>query len=220
MTVTPVDAREVLDVTRKRLRTGMDDLADFAEDAREVVIERYHDLEDDLPVDVEQVMRRARIGGWQVFRGVISVLTLIPRLVVSLLGTLSRASDHAVELGDEVAHRAGAMGARGREALASLPVSRRERRRWRMRVAVVAVAGVALGGVLGWFAARRQAPIVTYDDAPAMPEGGPWNALDDSQVTGETASVGPDDDPDDDDGKPGDDDQGSPLRPVPSDDTR
>lgn len=221
MTVTDVDAREVLDLTRKRLRGGMEDLADFAGDAREVVVERYHDLESDLPVDMEQVVRRARISGWQVFRGLISLVMVIPRLVVSLLGSLSRASDHAVELGDEVAERAGEMGVRGRQALASLPVSRRERRRWRMRVVGVAAAGLALGGALGWLIARRQATIVTYD-GPTMLDGEPWNTLEDSDDTGEIAPVTLDDatGADATGDNTDENDQGGSLRSVPSDDTR
>lgn len=179
MAATDLDARAALDVTQQRIREGLEEITDRANDAREVVTDRYHDLEDELAVEVPRAVRRARVGAWGAARSGLGVLLVLPKLIVRVLGALSTAADHAAVLGADVAERGADVADRGLELAESLPSSRRERRRARVRTAGWFTAGFGAGIVVGWVLARRQATVVTYD-APYAVDGPPWNDVDDT----------------------------------------
>ncbi len=114
---------------------------------------RARRLEQDLPVDADDAWAYARMGGWQVVRTLIAIVAFIPRLVVGLLGGLSRVVDKLAGID---------VPARGRE-LAAVPTSVRGRSPSRRRTVGLLAAGGVIGFVAGIAASRRRAPVVTYD---------------------------------------------------------
>ena len=134
-------------------------LTDRAERAREDLTRRWQELEQDLPVDAETVTPYLERGAWQLFRAVLGVLLVLPRLIVRGLGQLSVAAD-------DVSDRGLIASERVREAAGSVPASTRDRRRRRMRTAAWTGAGFGLGLGLGWLLGRQERePAITYEPA-------------------------------------------------------
>lgn len=173
------------------------DLRDRAADLRDEALSRLHDLEDDLPVDVDDLtergrtgVRHARIGGWQSVKALGTLLLVVPRMLVSGLGLLSDALDDLVGRGADVSERV-------KDAADRMPASRRtKRRRVTGRAGWIGV-GFLGGLVAGWTLARRRAPLVTYE-APQPPQsttsaGGPVTdelpAVDAGSVSGNGSSA-------------------------------
>ena len=172
------------------------DLRDRATDLRDEALSRLHDLEDDLPVDVDDLtergrtgVRRARIGLWQAVGALGTLLLVIPRMLVSGLGLLSEALDELVGCSADVSERV-------KDAADRMPDSRRTRRRRASGRAGWIGVGFLGGLAAGWTLARRRAPMVTYE-APQAPEptsaGGPPTdelpAVDAGSVSGNGSSA-------------------------------
>lgn len=128
--------------------------------ARTEAARRWHELEDELPVEVDaqQVGRQLERGLWQVISASLSILLLVPKLLVRGLGALG-------DLADDVADRGVVVGERAREAAAAVPPSRRERRRRAARTAAWTGAGFGFGLLVGWLVGRRDDTTVTYEPA-------------------------------------------------------
>ncbi len=144
------------------------DLRDRAADVRDEALSRLHDLEDDLPVDVDDLTERgrkgvrcARIGVWQVVQALGTLLLVVPRMLVRGLGLLSEALDELVGRGAEVSERV-------KDVADRVPDSRRTRRRDVARRAGWVGVGFLGGLAAGWTLASRRAPLVTYE-APQPP---------------------------------------------------
>ncbi len=135
-------------------------ISERAAQARDEAARRWHDLEEELPVDVdvEKVGRQIERGVWQVISSLLSVLLLVPKLLVRGLGALGRFAD---DLGD----RGVVAGERAREAVAAVPPSRRDRRRRTLRTAAWTGAGFGAGILVGWVLGRRDDTTVSYEPA-------------------------------------------------------
>jgi len=135
-------------------------LATRAEQARDEVTRRWHDLEEDLPVDVdvETVGRQLERGAWQAVSALLSIVLLLPKLLVRGLGALGT-------LADDVSERGVVAGERAREVAGAVPPSKRDRRRRTRRTAAWTGAGFGLGLLVGWILGRRDNTTVTYEPA-------------------------------------------------------
>ncbi len=135
-------------------------LAERAEQARSEVARRWHDLEEELPVevDVEKVGLQVERGVWQAASALLSILLLLPKLLVRALGSLGT-------LADDVADRGVIAGERAREVAGTVPPSRRDRRRSAVRTAAWTGAGFGFGLVVGWVLGKRETTTVTYEPA-------------------------------------------------------
>ena len=166
------EAREVI---AARAKTGSAELASWAKDtgvdlaeragpviaerseqAKDDLTRRWHELEEELPLDVETVVPQLERGLWQVVRAALAVLLLLPKLLVRALGGLG-------SLADDVSDRGLVAGERVREVAAAVPPSQRERRRRRLRTAAWTGAGFGVGLGVGWLIGRRQEEMVTYE---------------------------------------------------------
>jgi len=157
------EARAVLADRAEEARQGLTEragpvLAERAEQARGGLQRRWHELEQEVPVDLDTVVPQLERGLWQVIRAVLGVLLLVPRLLVRALGGLGT-------LADDVSERGLVVGERAREIAASVPPSRRERRRRRWRTAAWTGAGFGVGLFVGWLVGRRDQAMVTYEPA-------------------------------------------------------
>ena len=133
-------------------------IAERTEHVREDLARRWHDLEEELPMDMETVGPQLERGLWQVIRAALGVLLLLPKLLVRGLGSLG-------SLADDVSERGLVAGERVREVAAAVPPSKRERRRRCLRTAAWTGAGFGVGLAVGWFLGRRQEDMVTYEPA-------------------------------------------------------
>lgn len=154
------------------------DVGERAAQARDVLAERYHEWEDDLPIQevaatAEQVATKARLGAWQAFQQGLTALLAVPALIVRGLGALSGIADVLVDRGADVSER-------GRELVAAVPPSKAERRRARVRTAGVASLGLLVGAVVGWVLAARKQTVVTYE--PPLPASWEQQAADPSHA--------------------------------------
>jgi hypothetical protein len=134
---------------------------------RAVVRSRARDLEQDLPVDADDAWAYAQMGGWHLVRGMIAVVAFIPRVVVRVLGALSRIVDGLAGVD---------VPARGRELAAAVPFAAGTRPVSRRRTVFLLAVGGVIGFVAGVAASRRRAPIVTYDVPPAGTFADPLDA--------------------------------------------
>ena len=143
-------------------------LSERAEQARTEVTRRWHELEEELPVevDVEKVGRHVERGLWQVISALLSILLLVPKLLVRALGSLGT-------LADDVADRGVIAGERAREVVATVPPSRRDRRRRAARTAAWTGAGFGVGLLVGWLVGKRDTATVTYEPADLGAHLGP-----------------------------------------------
>jgi hypothetical protein len=161
------EARQVL---AERARTSGTELAGWArgtagpvlaertEQAKGDLQRRWHELEEELPVDLETVVPQLERSFWQAARAVIGVLLLVPRLLLRALrgvGTLA----------DDVSARGLVVGERAREVAAAVPPSKRVRRQRRWRTAAFTGAGFGVGLFVGWLLGRREHDMVTYEPA-------------------------------------------------------
>lgn len=168
---------ETREVLAARAKTGSAELASWAKDtgadlaeragpviaertgqAREDLTRRWHELEEELPVDIETVAPQLERGLWQVVRAALGVLLLLPKLLVRGLGSIG-------SLADDVSERGLVAGERVREVAAAVPPSKRERRRRCLRTAAWTGAGFGVGLFVGWLLGRRQEEMVTYEPA-------------------------------------------------------
>lgn len=160
-----------------RADTLADTVRGRAGDARDVLGDRWHDVEERIPGDLETVVRRGRIAAWELVRVAGTLLASGPRAVVGAIGA-------AGTLTDEVASRGARVGERARGLAAAVPPPRAVRRRARLRTLGWASVGFGLGFVAGWLLARRPAadqhegwePVAA---AAATPTGEPDAALGD-----------------------------------------
>ena len=141
-----------------------------AADLRKEALDRWEDLEDDLPVDVDEVaahartgVRKARIGLWEVVRVIGELLLVVPRAIVHGLGLLGDVVDDLADRGAQVSERV-------RDVADAVPPSRRGRRRQVRQRLVWVVVGFLGGLCAGWTLASRRAPLVTYE-SPQPLEG-------------------------------------------------
>jgi hypothetical protein len=135
-----------------------EDLGERAGAAREALLERYHELEQELPI--EEVATKAQIGAWRALQTGLTGLLTLPAMAVRALGALSGIADDLAERGADVSER-------GRELVAAVPPSKAERRRSRTRTAGVASVGFVGGLAVGWVLAARRQTVVTYE--PTLP---------------------------------------------------
>lgn len=168
------EAREVL---AARAKTGSAELASWAKDtgadlaeragpvvaergeqAKDDLTRRWHELEEELPIEIETVGPQLERGLWQVVRAALGVLLLLPKLLVRGLGSFG-------SLADDVSKRGLVAGERAREVAAAVPPSKRERRRTSLRTAAWTGAGFGVGLCVGWLVGRRQEEMVTYEPA-------------------------------------------------------
>lgn len=133
-------------------------IAERAEQARGELTRRWHDLEEDLPIDREKIVPQLERGLWQVVRAALGVLLLLPKLVVRGLGGLGT-------LAEDVSERGLVAGERAREVVAAVPPSKRERRRQRLRTVAWTGAGFGVGLGVGWLLGRSEGELVTYEPA-------------------------------------------------------
>ena len=164
-----------------------------AADLRKEALDRWEDLEDELPVDVDEVttyartgVHKARIGLWEVVRIVGELLLVVPRAVVHGLGLLG-------DVVDDLADRGAVVSERVRDAADAVPPSRRGRRRQVRQRLVWVVVGFFGGLSVGWALASRRAPLVTYE-SPQSLEGpaGELGTVDElaDDATADPAAVG------------------------------
>jgi hypothetical protein len=156
------------------------DLEQRAGEWRDVVRTRARALEKDLPVDTDDAWAYAQMGGWQLVRGLIALVAFIPRLIVRVLGGLSRVVDQLAGVD---------VRARGRELAAAVPLPAGSRKPSRRRTVLLLALGAVIGFVGGVAASRRRAPIVTYDVPPRAPQ----DAVAPREVTPLADVVTPDD---------------------------
>ena len=137
---------------------------------RKDAIDRFEDLGDDLPIDVDEVtaraqtgVRKARIGLWEVVRLIGELLLVVPRAIVHGLGLLG-------DIVDDLADRGADLSERARDAADAVPPSRRGRRRQVRQRLVWVIVGFLGGLTVGWSLASRRAPLVTYE-SPQPLEG-------------------------------------------------
>jgi len=133
-------------------------IAERAGQAREDLTRRWHELEHELPVDVDTLGQQAERGLWQVVSALLSVLLVVPRLLVSGLKQLGT-------LADDVADRGVIAGERAREIAGQLPPSKRDRRRRRVRTAAWTGGGFGVGLLIGWLLGQREPVAVPYEPA-------------------------------------------------------
>jgi hypothetical protein len=167
------DVRKRADATRQDVakRTGAtrEQLAALAGDvghelgeragaAREALIERYHEIEEDLPT--EEIATKAQLGAWRALQAGLTPLLTLPALAVRGLRALSGLADDLTERGADVSERS-------RELIAAVPPSKAERRRSRTKLAGAAGLGFLLGLITGWVVAGRRQTVVTYE--PPLP---------------------------------------------------
>jgi len=136
-----------------------EELGERAMAARDALIERYHEIEEDLPT--EEIVTKAQLGAWQALQAGLSGLLVLPAMAVRGLGSLSKLADDLSDRGAEASER-------GRELIAAVPPSKAERRRAKRRTAGVAAAGFVVGVVTGWLLAGRSQTVVTYE--PTLPQ--------------------------------------------------
>ncbi len=170
-------AEEARQVLAERARTGSTELAswaretgaDLAERAGPVIAERteqaksdlqrrWHELEEELPIDTETVVPQLERGLWQAVHAGLGALLLVPGLLVRALRGLGTVAD-------DVSERGLVVGERAREVAAAVPPSKRERRRRRWRTAGWTGAGFGVGLFVGWLVGRREHDMVTYEPA-------------------------------------------------------
>lgn len=174
-------------------------LADRTEQAKEELQRRWQELDEELPVDLETVVPQLERGLWQVIQTVLGVLLVVPKLVVRALGGLGT-------LADDVSERGVVVGERAREVAATIPPSKRERRRRRWQVAAWTGAGFGAGLFVGWLVGRREHDMVTYEPAelgahleaapvPPGPVDRPLDATDEQPPVGAVADEAPSDAP-------------------------
>jgi hypothetical protein len=133
-------------------------LAERTEQAKGDLQRRWHELEEELPVDLETVVPQLERSFWQAARAVLGVLLLVPKLLLRALrgvGTLA----------DDVSTRGLVVGERAREVAAAVPPSKRVRRQRRLRTAAWTGAGFGVGLFVGWLLGRREHDMVTYEPA-------------------------------------------------------
>jgi hypothetical protein len=160
-----VDEAAVL--ARARLEVVRDELVDRTSATREQVRERLDS------VDLDPAVTRAQVGFWTTLRALGGGLAALPGLVSRVARAVGAARDELTDQGQRLTER-------GREVVAGIPPSRRQRRRQRVRSVGLIALGTALGVVIGWvLAARRQRAdeaVTTHLDvdpalvaAPALP---------------------------------------------------
>lgn len=137
-----------------------EELGERANAARSALAERYHELEEELPI--EEVARKARITAWRAAQAGLSGLMTLPGLLVRGLGALSSIADDVAERGVDVSER-------GRELVAAVPPSKAERRHNRTRMVGIAALGFLAGLVTGTVMARRSQATVSYESVSYEP---------------------------------------------------
>ena len=163
-------SERLVEDVKKRAEATKEQFAALAEDvgeelgeravaARDALVERYHEIEEDLPT--EEIATKAQLGAWKALQTGLSGLLVLPAMAVRGLGSLSKLADDLTERGAEASER-------GRELIAAVPPSKAERRRANRRTAGVAAAGFVVGVVTGWLLAGRSQTVVTYE--PTLPQ--------------------------------------------------
>jgi hypothetical protein len=167
------DVKKRADATRedvvKRTEATREQLASLAGDvgeelgeravaAREALLERYHEIEEELPT--EEIVTKAQLGAWRALRAGLTPLLALPALAVRGLRALSEVADDLAERGADVSERS-------RELVAAVPPSKAERRRSRAKLVGVAGLGFLAGIITGWVLAGRRQTVVTYE--PPLP---------------------------------------------------
>jgi hypothetical protein len=170
------DVLKRMEATREQLAALAgdvgEDLGERAGAAREALLERYHELEQELPI--EEVATKAQVGAWRALQTGLTGLLTLPAMAVRALGALSGIADDLAERGADVSER-------GRELVAAVPPSKAERRRSRTRTAGVASVGFVGGLAVGWVLAARRQTVVTYE--PTLPAN--WEPTPDQHATPE-----------------------------------
>ncbi len=108
--------------------------------------------------ELEPVVLRTKISVWELLRRALTTVLLAPALLVRGLGSLASSVD-------DVAERGGELADRGRDAVHTLPPSRRTRRRTRVRGAGAVVLAFGAGVAVGELLARRRAAEVAANEA-------------------------------------------------------
>lgn len=150
------------------MKKRTDQLVARAADLRDEAIDRWEDLEGELPIDVDELaertrkgVHRARLGAWQGVYVVGRLLLVVPRAVVYALGLLG-------DVVDELADRGAEASEYVRDAADTVPPGPRgRRRRVRQRLAW-ATLGFLGGLAAGWGLASRRAPLVTYESPQSL----------------------------------------------------
>ncbi|MGM0618021.1 MAG: hypothetical protein ACQEUI_07750 [Actinomycetota bacterium] len=203
-------AQEAREVLAERARTGGSEVAswaretstDLAERAGPVLAERteqakgelqrrWQELEQDLPIDRETVVPQLERSLWQSVHAALGVLLLLPKLLVRALGGLGTVAE-------DVSERGLVVGERAREAVASIPPSKRERRQRRWRNTAWTGAGFGVGLFVGWLVGRREHDMVTYEptelgahlEVAPVPPGPVASPLEDIEEPGASAEAG------------------------------
>lgn len=150
------------------MKKRTDQLVARATDLRDEALSRWEDLEDELPIDVDEVaertrkgVHRAHIGAWQGVYAVGRLLLVVPRAVVYALGLLG-------DVVDELADRGAEASEYVRDAADTVPPGPRGRRRRVRQRLVWATLGFLGGLAAGWGIASRRAPLVTYESPQTL----------------------------------------------------
>jgi hypothetical protein len=147
-----LELRDRLDEVRERAEHAREDVRERAEHVRDDVLERVPELLDDL----EPAKRKAQLTGWSLFRRVVGILLVLPRVLVRVLGALPGVVEAAAGRGQDLAERT-------REAAGAVPSVKRLRRRRRTQLAAWTAGGFALGVLTGWLLGRRTSPAPVYE---------------------------------------------------------
>lgn len=134
------------------------DVGERAAAAREALVERYHEIEQQVPT--EEIATKAQLGAWKAFQAGLGGLLALPALAVRGLASLSKVVDDLSERGADVSERS-------RELLATVPPSKLQRRRAKRRTIGAVALGFVAGVVAGWVLAGRSQTVVTYE--PPLP---------------------------------------------------
>ncbi len=177
------DALELAEDLRERVgdpRERAEELREAAIEAAETARERAEDL--------QPLVRRCAANVLQVFHGLLGVLLVVPRLMVSGLGALADLVDRAEVAGEKGREKGHELAERARDAAHAVPPSRRMRWKRRCTNAGLVGGGFAIGFAVGWFAARRAAEEPAeygFEDAPAdlQPVGEPLRPVDEDEPT-------------------------------------
>ncbi len=146
------ELRDVVGNPRERV----DELREVATETAETARERAEDL--------EPVLRQLAIQILTVFRALVGLLLIVPRLVVRGLGAVGDLLDRA-----EVAREKGyELSERARDVARSVPPSRRGRWKRRLLATTLFGAGFAIGFAIGWFTANRLQEDSFYEEPSGL----------------------------------------------------